>query len=345
MSRIFRILALVFMLCMSVSAFGQDLKVFRKFGNLVPHSSTVTERSESSILIYKQRGIVFHVLRHTDVVMDVVVFQPAISPIPPSCSGSAGSVFPGVGVYCVTMGMSMAQVRLSPYLKNARVIMEDGKGAVYDLGSQTMLVVSASDGKVSQLDVHGPFKTAEGITESCSVAQIQAVYGSPDEYYDIEWRVIPHPWSGVAVILPLLGMGTGLVLRWVRPRMPETSCGVASMVAFGAIGLTIATSAYLVVLLIPTGVGVSQSWYRLLVGALIGGGSVLVLELLPRRLPGVFGYVATLVAMLIVALVVDEVVRLVHPLPVGPSALGHLMMLNGPFVVAMFVGAGIKRRA
>lgn len=335
--------ALVLVLCIGVCAFGQDLKSFRMLGNLVPHAGTATERARSSILIYKERGIVFHVSRRFDTISEVVVFRPAALPKAPSSSGTTGDVVPGVGAYGVTLGMSMEQVRASPYLKGARTMMEDSKGAGYDLGGSRIVIVSTRDSKVSELVVYGPLKTVEGITEGSSVAQIQAAYGPPDEYYDIEWRINPHPWSGAALILPMLGLATGLLLRWVRPRVAATPGGVGTMVALGATGLGIAILAYLVVFLFPTGVRVAPAWYRVLSGMLTGGGSVLILELLPLRLRGLIRYVATLLAMLVLALVVDEVVHVLHPVPIGPSAVDYLIMLNGPFIVALFFAAGVRR--
>lgn len=346
MKPLVRVAVFLILLCLSACALGQDLKTYRMLGNIVPHGSAPNGKHSSSLLIYKNRGILFHVSSGRGVIMSADVFPPAVPPQSPPQSVQTGDVIPGAGAYGVALGMSMDQARLSPYLKDGRLMFEDRTGAGYDLGERRMLLLFLSDGKVSGLSVHGPIRTLEGISEGHGIADIQVAYGPPDEYYDIAWRGNPTFNPLFFLITPLTGIAVGLFLRWSRSRMEGTGGMIGWMAAFGAVGM--ALSAAIVNIALATRVAMEipiPGILHLLWGpALIGAACVFVLETIPARIGGFLGALMALIAMLVVALIGEQIMWFLSPIKSQSTRLVFLALLDAPFILCMFLAAGRPKK-
>lgn len=336
--------SLVLLICLSAGGFGQDLTEYRMLGNLVPHSATAPESCRSSLLIYRNRGVCFHVLRSDGTVISATVFQPAVTPPPSPSTDDPGLVIPGVGTCGIRIGMSKDQIgqNLSP--RSARMVMADDKGAVYDLGDRNMLFVHVRDGEVSEIVRHGAFQTAEGISRRSDATQIEAVYGPPDEYYDIQWKIDPAPQPGLFLIMPFAGLVTGLYIRWARSRMAGTRGSIVWMALFGAIGMSLAVGSYYVAMSIHSGLDMPLRAipHFIAAPAIIGAGAVLILESVSQRIGGWLRYPLALIPMLLVAAAVQQVTLMVRQ-SLFLSVIGELMWMDGPFIVCVLFAAGAGR--
>ena len=91
----------VLFLCLSLPVFAQDLSYYSKMGKLTPHVPGLT--AQQSLLLYKSRGVVFHVYK-SGRVMGATVFQPGLTP-PAARSIGVNELVPGVGACGVIIGM------------------------------------------------------------------------------------------------------------------------------------------------------------------------------------------------------------------------------------------------
>ena len=336
--------ALLFVLALSASVLGQDLTYYNGVGRLAPHVATGGKVANRSLLIYRTRGLMFDVFHGR--AWAVAVF-PCKSP-PPAAPylSRADLVIPGVGACGVTLGMPGEQVGTSPFLRYATKQWDDAKSAFYDVDSATKLLVLYSTGSTSQVQVYGPFATPEEIGYGSSEAAIRAVYGTPDQQYDVWPRRGSTAAPRVLLIMPLLGLGTGLVIRGLRQRMPQSNRSVAWIAAFGAASLAVAAGSVSLGSSMVAGGGPDYRslWCSVADAILTGTGAVLVLQLLPARVGGRLASPITLLVMLAVAQIANLLVGFVTGSAgrVVPTAW-LFPSFTGPFVVTMFLAAGAKR--
>lgn len=314
-------------LLLASTALGQDLSYYEKMGKLTPHVPGMA--AQQSLLVYKSRGVVFHVYK-SGTVMSAMVFHLGLTP-PAARSIGANELVPGVGACGIVLGMPREQI---PF----RSAIEDPNGAAYDVDKYTKLLVQFYAGKVSQLEVYGHFITPEGMTERSTEAQILAIYGPPDQQFDFEMRKGFFQSLLAFLAIPILGLATGLTIRKARPSF-------VLAVVLGAVGLLIAQ------LLAVFGwshlAGFGKDWhniaYMLADAVLVGAGSVWALELLSRRLSGCLGSIVALSAMLAVAVIAILLVSAIEPTGSLGSPWATLALFNAPYVILLFLGAGTKR--
>lgn len=341
MKRMVWITAIVCLLCIGASAFGQNLAVFRKLGKLTPHVESSGRTPDRCLLIYKTRGIMFYVLseyKTTSVLPSV--FEAAGTP----GAGELGSdsVVPGVGARGVRLGMTMEHVKANEFWRRASGKSMDGSYAYCRADDGKALGMFLSDGSVTQLDVFGAFSTPEGVSESSTMDQILQIYGTPDVYYDIEQRRSLR-WLPLAfMVMPMLGLATGLTIRCVRRRARGSGAG---LVVVGGFGCVIAVVVSRIGFGAATGIQDNASLFAsaMIRGLLTGAGCVLAVQLLSTRLRGCLGWLAAFFAAIAVAYAADALVDLASPVGEVIRPLCSVPAFTGPFVVFMLAGAGMKR--
>lgn len=87
----------ILLLWAGTCAFGQDLKLFGTLGKLEPVSSWDGRNDKPTVLVYRNRGVVFQV--YGSGIMLAAVFAPASSQSVGSHSLGANDLMPGIGAY------------------------------------------------------------------------------------------------------------------------------------------------------------------------------------------------------------------------------------------------------
>lgn len=322
--------------------FGQDLTYYAKTGKLTPVSpGSITEHS---LLIYKNRGLVFHMSQPGRGILSVSVFQPRIID-PPGGPAGMGIVTPGVSACGIMLGMSPDQVDATLSAMRSKKMAEDARGAFYQLQGRRTLMVLYTSGRATQVEVTGPFATTEGITDRSGRAEIQQAYGMPDEQYSYELRSTPWMIPATILVMPLFGLLTGIGIRKTRGYATGVTGGLALLAILGAVGMAAAGIVSCVAMSAGTGLaGEGIVWYHLAHGALAGASGVLLMEFISPRLEGRLRSIVTLAAMLIAARIAALIVG-AFTTTEPTSSLRSFSMSAGSFLAIMFAMARGKEPA
>jgi len=324
--------------------FGQDLSYYSNLGKLTRQTPGAIRTDGLSILIYKNQGLLFHLSSPTGPVESAGVFQPRAPVRQPFVSGPE-VVVPGVSTCGIALRASRQQVNASPLVMGAkrRVERTDGTAVFCELqDGRTLLVFYVGD-RVTQVEINGRFATGEGITEKSTQAQIQQVYGLPDQQFGFEFRIAPWLFAvgmfATVLVMPAFGFVTGLSVRMRRRRLASSGAGgLLSLALLGAAGMA---AAYLISCLgvsLATG-QTNMIWSRAAGGALAGASGILVMEWVCPSLAGRRPRILTLAAMVFVAHIAT---MLVGALTTGDHDLPSmsLWLTTVPFMTTLLVGSG-----
>lgn len=330
---------MVSMVYLGSNAFAQDLSDFTRAGKLTPHVSGGNTKPAQSLMIYRDRGVIFRV-SNGQWVGHVIVFQPRMPLGTMLVPSNSEMIVPGGSAYGIALGMSREQVRA--IFRDASWKQETEKRIYCVTQDGRRLMVSFDNDRVSQIQTSGYFTTTEGVTERSSEEQIIRVYGIPDQHYDFQRGKRSALSPLTILLLPLLGWVAGHYMRKLRVRVKDPTTATLQMAAFGAMFLVIADLLSKIGLYVLSKCG--TDWLALCRTipdlVLTGAGSAVAMKLLSDRVGGILGRGLTLIGMLAVALAVSVLVNAMGLRGQGPSALATLAVGKAPFIVFMFLSAG-----